>query len=604
MYTDLRSFVAALEGRGELLRIHEPVSAALEITEIADRMVKTGGPALLFDNVVGKPFPLVIGLYGTRERMALALGAPSLDAIGDRIRDLLDVKLGGGLFGLASNLPKLKELAALPPKRVRSGPVQEVVWRGDEVDLTKLPVLTCWPQDGGPFITLPLVISKDPETGEANIGMYRMQVYDKTTTGMHWQRHKTGARHLEKAKRLGRRLEVAVALGGDPALTYAATAPIPPIPGINEFSLTGFLRGRSIELTKGVTVDLEVPAHAEFVLEGYIDPNEPWRSEGPFGDHTGFYTLEDLYPVFHVTAITMRRAPLYPATIVGRPPMEDAYLIEASERIFLVPAQLILPEVVDYHLPPAGIAHNLVNVVIKKEYPGQAYKVANGLIGLGQMMFAKVVLVTDEPVKPQEHLNFWRTVLKNAVPGRDSQFAKGPIDVLDHASRSWSYGSKLIVDGTVKHDEEGENAAWTPTAERSQADLPAHPDILQQHQIAGGFWFLTTRKERAWQGRELAAWAAAQPEAEGVRLVAVLDHETDPQNFEDSIWTLLNNIDPERDVQILATDHGPVFAVDGTPKLAAEGFSRAWPEKITMTDEVKKRVDDRWPQLVRERVSS
>ena len=600
MYPDLKSFINALEKRGELLRIAEPVSSELEITEIADRMVKKGGPALLFDNVVGKDFPLVIGLYGTRERMALALGAKSLDAIGDRIRDLLDVKLGGGLFGLASNLPKLKELAALPPKRVRGGPVQEVVWRGDEVDLTKFPVLRCWPGDGGPFVTLPLVISNDPETGDTNIGMYRMQVYDKNTTGMHWQRHKTGARHLERAKKLGKRLEVAVALGGDPALTYAATAPIPPIPGINEFSLTGFLRGKSIELTKGVTVDLEVPAHAEFVLEGYIDPNEPWRTEGPFGDHTGFYTLQDLYPVFHVTAVTMRKNPVYPATIVGRPPMEDAYLIEASERIFLVPAQLIMPELVDYHLPPAGIAHNLVNIVIKKEYPGQAYKVANGLIGLGQMMFAKILLVTDEPVKPQEHLNFWRTVLKNAVPGRDSQFAKGPIDVLDHSSRSWSYGSKLIVDGTVKHDEEGSNALWTPNSERSQAELPSHPDILKQHQIAGGFWFLTTKKTRAGQGRDLAAWATAQPEAEGVRLIAVLDDLTDPADFEDCIWTLLNNIDPERDVQTLDCGRGPVFAADGTPKLKEEGFSREWPEKITMSPEVKKRVDERWAELVRQ----
>ncbi len=602
MYPDLKSFIRALEKRGELLRVTEPVSSELEITEIADRMVKAGGPALLFENVVGKDFPLVIGLYGTRERMALALGATSLDAIGDRIRDLLDVKLGGGLFGLASNLPKLKELAALPPKRVRSGPVQEIIWRGDEVDLTKLPVLTCWPGDGGPFVTLPLVISNDPETSDPNIGMYRMQIYDKNTTGMHWQRHKTGARHLEKAKRSGKRLEVAVALGGDPALTYAATAPIPPIPGINEFSLTGFLRGKSVELTKGITVDLEVPAHAEFILEGYIDPNEPWRTEGPFGDHTGFYTLQDLYPVFHVTAVTMRKKPIYPATIVGRPPMEDAYLIEASERIFLVPAQLIMPELLDYHLPPAGIAHNLVNVVIKKEYPGQAYKVANGLIGLGQMMFAKVLLVTDEPVKPQEHLKFWQTVLKNAVPGRDSQFAKGPIDVLDHSSRSWSYGSKLIIDGTIKHDEEGLNAEWTPNPERSQAELPGHPDVTAQHQVAGGFWFLTTHKVRAGQGRDLAAWAAEQPQAEGVRLIAVLDHETDPTDFEDCIWTMLNNIDPERDVQILDEGHGPVFTVDGTPKLKDEGFNRDWPEKITMSSKIKKRVDERWSELVAEAV--
>ena len=600
MYSNLQSFITELEKRGELLRIKESVSSDLEVTEIADRMVKGGGPALLFENVAGKDFPLVIGLYGTRERMALALGAQSLDAIGERIRDLTEVKLGGGLLGLASNLPKLKELASLPPKRVRSGPVQEVVWRGDEVDLTKLPVLKCWPQDGGPFVTLPLVISKDPETFDVNIGMYRMQVFDKNTTGMHWQRHKTGAKHLEKAKRLGRRLEVAVALGGDPALTYAATAPIPPIPGINEFSLTGFLRGKSIELCKGVTVDLEVPAQAEFILEGYIDPNEPWRVEGPFGDHTGFYTLQDLYPAFHVTAITMRKNPVYPATIVGRPPMEDAYLIEASERIFLIPAQLIIPELRDYHMPPAGIAHNLVNIVINKEYPGQAYKVANGLLGLGQMMFAKVLLVTDEEVKPQHHLEFWCVVLRNAVPGRDSQFAKGPTDVLDHSSRAWSYGSKLIVDGTIKHDEEDENAPkkdmWQPNPTRLEKDLPKHPEIASQHQLAGGFWFLTVEKKKAGQGRRLGEWAAQQPQAEGVRLIAVLDDETNPQDFEDCIWTLLNNIDPERDVQILNSISGPVFVMDGTPKLVEEGFSRAWPDKITMSEEVKRKVDEVLPR--------
>ncbi len=591
-YFDLQSFIAELEKRGELLRITEPVSHELEITELADRMVKKGGPALLFENVPGKDFPLIIGLYGTRERMALALGVNSLDEISARIRSLMNLKLGGGLLALASNLPKLKELFSLPPKRVRSGPVQEIVWQGDEVDLGKLPIPKCWPGDGGPFVTLPLVISKDPETGEANIGMYRMQVFDKNTTGMHWQRHKTGARHLEKAKKLGKRLEVAVALGGDPALSYAATAPIPAIPGINEFSLTGFLRGKSVELCKALTVDLEVPARAEFILEGYVDPEEPWRSEGPFGDHTGFYTLPDLYPAFHVTAVTMRANPIYPATIVGRPPMEDAYLIEASERIFLAPAQLIMPEIKDYHMPPAGIAHNLVNVVIDKHYPGQAYKVANGLLGLGQMMFAKVLLVTDEDIKPQDHLTFWLTVIKNAVPGRDSQFAKGPIDVLDHSSRSWSYGSKLIIDGTKKHSEEGEATPWVANSERQQSELPRHAEIYKQHQLAGGFWFITTKKTRPQQGRHLGEWAAQQSQAEGVRLIAVLDHETEPEDFEDCIWTLLNNIDPERDVQVKFGSHGPVFVMDGTPKLKEEGFSRDWPEKITMSEDVKRKVDE------------
>lgn len=584
-----------LEARGELIRVRERVSANLEITELADRAVKRGGPALLFEDVDGREIPLVIGLYGTRQRMAWALGLESLDDLGKRLRELIDVRVGGGLVGLASNLPKLRELASLPPKRVRRAPVQEVVWRGDEVDLSKLPVLTCWPQDGGPFITLPLVISKNPENGEVNIGMYRMQVMGKNVTGMHWQRHKTGARHLEAAGRMGRRLEVAVALGGDPALTYAATAPIPPIPGINEYSLTGYLRGRGVELVKGVTVDLEVPAHAEIVLEGYVDPEEPWVPEGPFGDHTGFYTLQDLYPAFHVTAITMRRGAIYPATIVGRPPMEDAYLIEASERLFLVPAQLILPEIVDYHMPPAGIAHNLVNVTIEKGYPGQAYKVGNGLLGLGQMMFAKVILVSDDrEVAAHDHPGFWRTVLRHATPGRDHQIAKGPIDVLDHASRAWSYGSKLIVDGTRKHVEElgPDVAPWEPGGERPEAELPAHAEVLRQHQSAGGFWFLTTRKQRADQGRHIGEWAAHQPAVKGVRLIAVLDHEVDPTDFEDAMWTLLNNIDPERDLQVVdaGLGNGPVWVIDATPKLRAEGFEREWPDKISMDPAVRERM--------------
>jgi 4-hydroxy-3-polyprenylbenzoate decarboxylase len=598
-YRDLRDFLARLERAGELIRISEPVSADLEITEIADRTVKSGGPALLFESVYGKEFPLVIGLYGSRRRTAWALGAEDLDDLPRRLRELIDVPLGGGLLGLAAQLPKLRELKSLAPRRVRSGPVQEVVWRGNEVDLARLPILKCWPQDGGPFVTLPLVVTRDPLQGDLNIGMYRMQVYDSRTTGMHWQRHKTGARHLESARKAGKRLEVAVALGGDPALTYAATAPLPPIPGLNEYSLTGYLRGRPLEVVRGLTVDLEVPAHAEFVLEGYVDPAEQWRVEGPFGDHTGFYTLEDLYPVFHVTAVTMRRDPIYPATIVGRPPMEDAYLVEASERIFLVPAQVIMPELVDYHMPPAGIAHNLVNVVIEKRYPGQAYKVANGLLGLGQMMFAKVILVTDEDVSPRDHLEFWRRVLRNAQPGRDQQLAKGPIDVLDHSSRSWSYGSKLVLDGTVKHKEEGSAAAgWEPNPERAASQLPAHAEIRGQHQFAGGFWFITTEKQRPQQGRHLGEWAARQAAARGVRLIGVVDHETDPTDFEECIWTLLNNIDPERDLEVVSDRNGAVWVLDGTPKLAAEGFERRWPDKIVMTEEVKKRVDERFGELL------
>ncbi len=600
MFADLQRFLTFLEEKGELVRIREPIRPELEISALADIVVKRGGPALLFENVEGSEMPVVIGLYGTRRRTAWALGVEDLDELGDRVRALLDVKLGGGLFGLASNLPKLKDLGTLPPKRVRRAPVQERVLRGEEVDLGRLPVLTCWPKDGGPFVTLPLVITRDPLHGDVNVGMYRMQVYDRNTTGMHWQRHKTGARHLQSAKEAGVKLPVAVALGGDPALTYAATAPIPPIPGVNEYALTGWLRGRRIELVKAATVDLEVPAQAEIVLEGYVDPEEAWRVEGPFGDHTGFYTLEDLYPTFHVTAVTMRRAPVYPATIVGRPPMEDAYLIEASERLFLAPAQLILPEIRDYHMPPAGIAHNLVNVVIQKAFPGHAYKVANGLLGLGQMMFAKVLLVSDDrTVPPQDHAGFWRHVLTRARPGIDQQFAKGPIDVLDHASRAWSYGSKLILDGTTKHPEEGAGEPWTPGPPVADEDLPFHGEIEAQHQSGDGFWFITTRKRRAEQGRHLGEWAARQNAARGVRWIAVLDHDTDPADFEECIWTMLNNIDPERDVQTIDDAvGGPTWVADGTPKMRSEGFDRDWPEKIRMDPEVDAAVRTTFADLV------
>ncbi|MBB6098810.1 4-hydroxy-3-polyprenylbenzoate decarboxylase [Deinobacterium chartae] len=589
-FSDLQGFIAQLEREGELVRVSEPVSRHLEITEIADRLVKKDGPAVLFENVTGSDFPLVIGLMGTRRRMAMALRAASLDAVADRVRSLLDVKLGGGLMGMAANLPKLKELASLPPRRVARAPVQQVVWRGDEVDLSRLPILHCWPQDGGPFVTLPLVITRDPISGDYNMGMYRMQVMSKNTTGMHWQRHKTGARHLESAARLGQKLEVAVALGGDPALIYAATAPLPPVPGLSEYALTGYLRGERQPVVRGVTVDLEVPANAEFILEGYVDPQEEWVDEGPFGDHTGFYTPVDKYPVFHVTAITMRRDPVYPATIVGRPPMEDAYLIEASERLFLAAAQLILPEIVDYAMPPAGVAHNLVFVSIKKTYPGQAYKVANGLFGLGQMMFAKVIVVVDEDVPVSDFERVWREVSEKALPGRDTLTSRGPIDVLDHSSRQWSYGGKLIIDATTKHLEEGPRAGAAEFIPAPQSDLPALEGVVAQRQTSAGYWFVSVNKTRAGQGRELGEALARHPAAAGMRHILLVDEQTDVNDDQDVWWTILNNVDPERDVRVLEGR----LVWDGTPKRADEGFERVWPDKIVMTDEVKRRVDAMW----------
>ncbi|MBI5811124.1 MAG: menaquinone biosynthesis decarboxylase [Meiothermus silvanus] len=597
MYKNLQAYLADLERRSELVRVREPVSAELEITEIADRLVKREGPAVLFERVEGKDFPLAIGLYGTAPRTARALGVPHLDALAEKVAKLLDINPGkGGLKAVFSLLPKLGELKGFFPRRVLRAPVQEVVLKGDAVDLSRLPVLKCWPLDGGPFITLPLVITKDPAAppggaGELNLGMYRMQVLDKQSTAMHWQLHKVGRRHFDTAKRLGKRLEVAVALGGDPILTYAATAPIPPIPGVNEFNLAGFLRGAPLELARGITVDLPVPAEAEFILEGYIDPAEDLVVEGPFGDHTGFYTLEDLYPRFHVTAITHRKNAVYPATIVGRPPMEDAYLIEASERLFLPAARLILPEIADYHMPPAGIAHNWVNVAIEKRYPGQAYKVAGGLLGLGQMMFAKVMVVLDKGQALKPGFPALLEALQHALPGRDTLVFRGPMDVLDHSSRAVGYGGKLIIDGTTKLEEEGGEVPFTPLAHR---DLPALPGVRQAQWP--GVWAATLEKTRAGQAKALAEKLLATPHSRGIRLLLLTDADTrlEPDEL---LWAVLNNIDPERDSWVMEGASGPVLVLDGTRKLAEEGFAREWPQKITMSPEVVRRVDERWEKL-------
>jgi 4-hydroxy-3-polyprenylbenzoate decarboxylase len=592
VFRNLRAYLEALEKRGELKRVRVPVSAELEITEIADRMVKSGGPALLFERVVGRDFPVAIGLFGTRARTAFALGVEDLDELAQKVERLLALSPGrGGLSALMGLLPKLPLLRGFFPKRVRRAPVQEVVLKGEAVDLTRLPVLKCWPLDGGPFITLPLVITRDPETGELNLGMYRMQVLDRRSTAMHWQLHKVGRRHLEKARKLGKKLPVAVALGGDPVLTYAATAPLPPLPGVSEFHLAGFLRGAPIELARGVTVDLPVPAEAEIVLEGYIDPEEPLVEEGPFGDHTGFYTPKDLYPRFHVTAITHRRGAIYPATIVGVPPMEDAYLIEATERLFLPALRLVLPEVADYHMPPEGVAHNWVNVALRKEFPGQAYKVAYGMLGLGQMMFAKVLVAVDEEVPVKPGFSALQEALSHALPGRDTLLLRGPMDVLDHSSRAFAYGGKLLIDGTRKLPEEGGEVPFNP---RAHAHLPQEPEALAQRQWPG-VWGVALRKERPFQAFALAERLLRHPESAGIRLLLLADPDT-ALTPEELLWAVLNNIDPERDARVLPGVEGPVLVLDGTRKLPEEGFNRVWPERIRMDPKVKALVEARWEE--------
>jgi 4-hydroxy-3-polyprenylbenzoate decarboxylase len=462
----LSEFIACLDAAGELVRVRHPVSVNLELCEIADRVMKSpgGGKALLFEHVTlfdgsRSAYPVAINLFGSMRRMAMALGVTDLDAIGGRITELLEMKVPEGIIAKLALLPRLLEVGKFPP-RVRSGrpPCQEVVWRGDEIDLAKLPIIKCWPEDGGPYITLPMVISKDPKRGIRNVGMYRVQVLGGDTLAMHWQRHKVGAAHWREMAERGETMPVCIAVGADPASIYSASAPLPPT--VDEFLFAGFLRKEPVSLAKAVSNDLEVPADAEFVIEGYIDPREPLVTEGPFGDHTGFYSLADLYPLVHVTAVTMRRSPIYPTTIVGRPPMEDYYLGHATERIFLPLLKLTVPEIVDYHMPAEGIFHNLVFVSIDKQYPGQAYKVMNALWGQGLMSLAKLIVVVDKWVNVRDPREAWWVALNNIDPERDARFTMGPIDVLDHSSRAFTYGSKMGLDGTRKLPEEGFTRDW------------------------------------------------------------------------------------------------------------------------------------------------
>jgi len=453
---DLREFIALLEREGELVRVRAEVDPYLEMAEIADRASKAHGPALLFERprrpagAAGPPIPVLMNQFGSFRRLELAFGAP-LDELAARVAGLLEMEVPSGLVGKVRALGQLRELASFAPRRVRRGAFREVVV--EPPDLTRLPVLTTWPGDGGPFITLPVVVTKDRE-GRLNAGMYRLQVFDARTTGMHWHVHHDGAANYRAADG---RLEVAVALGTDPVVTYAATAPLPP--GVSEFLFAGFLRGRPVELAPCATVDLEVPAEAEIVLEGYVEKGET-RREGPFGDHTGYYSLADEYPVFHVTAMSHRRDPVYPATIVGPPPMEDAYLGKATERLFLPLLRFLQPEVVDIDLPIEGVFHDCLIVSIRKAYPGHARKVMNAVWGMGQMMFTKFVVVVDEHVDVHDYREVAWRVFNNVDPARDCVVVEGPLDVLDHSSPLPRYGAKMGIDATRAWPEEGHPREW------------------------------------------------------------------------------------------------------------------------------------------------
>jgi len=454
-YKDLQPFIRKLEENGMLKRIKTEVDSYLEITEIADRTVKAGGPALLFENVKGSDYPLLINAFASYERMNLSLEADSLDSIAKDIEDLIDVSNYISLLDKIKALPSLLRVAGVFPKHVSKGICQEVI---EEPDLTKLPVLHCWPDDGGPFFTLPLVITRDPETGSQNMGMYRMQVFSKNTTGMHWHKHKDGSSIFEKYKKRGELMPVSVALGCDPAVIYSATAPLPPI--IDEMMFAGFLRKSPVETVKCITNEIRVPANAEFILEGYVDPSEPLAEEGPFGEHTGYYSLKDLYPVFHVEKVTRRKNPVFPATVVGKPPMEDCFLGKATERIFLPLLKIQCPEIVDINFPLEGVFHNCVIISISKQYPGHAKKIMNSIWGMGQMMYTKMIIVVDSNVDAQDISTVAWKVFNNIDPKRDIVISEGPLDALDHASPHPLYGHRMGIDATKKLPEEGHLREW------------------------------------------------------------------------------------------------------------------------------------------------
>jgi 4-hydroxy-3-polyprenylbenzoate decarboxylase len=497
-YDDLRDWIAALDRAGELKKIRTEVDPILEVTEITDRVSKSksaatpGGPALLFQNLKGySDSQLLINQFGSARRMNLALEVDRLDEVADRIRHFMDVKSPQGFLDKVKMLPMLAEMGKFFPKTVTAGPCKEVI-RKDGFSLLDFPVLQCWPEDAGRFITLPCVVTRDPRTGKRNVGMYRMQIYDERTTGMHWQRQKVAAEHFRDRMRSAAgdksaavdimarsagganatdnapsgKMEVAVAIGTEPAITFSAIVPAPP--DVEEYLVAGFLRQRPIELVKCETVDLEVPASSEIVLEGYVNLDE-LRTEGPFGDHTGFYSLEDHYPVFHVECVTHRKSPIYATTIVGKPPMEDGWMGKAVERIFLPLMRLTIPELVDINLPLEGVFHNLMIVSIRKSYPGQARKVMNAIWSLGQAMFTKCILVVDEDVDVQDIQDVTLKVLNHIDPERDIQFTLGPVDSLDHASRLPNYGSKMGVDATRKWPSEGFLRPWPDEILMNQA---------------------------------------------------------------------------------------------------------------------------------------
>jgi 4-hydroxy-3-polyprenylbenzoate decarboxylase len=606
MYKDTAHWIRTLEEKGELVRIKEQVSPHLEIAEITDRVSKSYGPALFFENN-GTDFPLLINSMGTRERMAMALGKNTLDEVAAEIEALIKQLSTPkeGFMDKLKLLPTLNSIASWMPKIISGrGECQQVIMK--DPDITKFPVLKCWPEDGGPFLTLPIIHTKDPVTGIRNVGLYRMQVFGPKLTAMHWHRHKVSARHFNEYKRLGQKMPVAVALGGDPVYTYAATAPLPD--GVDEYMLAGFIRKKKAELVQCITQDVQVPRDADIIIEGYIDPEEEFILEGPFGDHTGYYSLADYYPRFHITCITHRRNAVYPATIVGIPPQEDAWIGKATERIFLVPIKMMMvPEIIDMVMPVEGVFHNLVIVKIKKEFPGQASKVMHSLWGAGQMMFTKMLVVVDGDVNIHDNEEVAKYVMQNFDPHHDLYFTQGPVDVLDHSCSVMAFGGKIGIDGTVKTSEEiesrekkTENKFQPVNIVLLKQQFNAIQDINDSLLKSGiPIIFISIEKTKKFQVRDTAHEILKSDILGETKVLIFLEHTLDINDTADAVWRFANNVDPKRDHFLQRGSDGMSrIAFDGTRKTKElDDFNRPWPNILASDEKTIEAVDEMWDRL-------
>jgi len=603
-YKNLRHFIKVLEEAGELVRIKTYVNPHLEITEITDRISKNYGPALLFENT-GYDFPLLINAMGTEKRMAMALGVNNLDDISLQMEALFKSLTSpkNNFLDKLKMLPQLSEIASWMPKVISGkGECQEVVMTNP--DITKFPVLKCWPEDGGPFLTLPIIHTKDPLTGIRNVGLYRMQVFEPTLTAMHWHRHKVSARHFNEYKKLGKRMPVVIALGGDPAYTYSATAPLPD--GVDEYLLAGFIRKKRVELVQCLTQDTQVPADADIIIEGYIDPEEEFILEGPFGDHTGYYSLADYYPRYHITAITHRKDAIYPATIVGIPPQEDAWIGKATERIFLVPIKMtMLPEITDLEMPVVGVFHNLVIVKINKEYPGQAIKVMNSLWGAGQMMFTKMMIVVDGDVNIHDMQEVAKYISYNVNPATDFIFTRGPMDVLDHSCSTMSFGGKMGIDATKKLPEEIiksipiNNQIHSLNINEIKAAFTEIKDVNNSLLAQGiSVVFISVEKTRKNHIKELNERLFKSEQFKNIKMIIYLDDTIAIDDIADAVWRFSNNVDPLRDHFIVVENNVSHIGFDGTRKTKElDGFEREWPNILASDETTINRIDSIWNEL-------